>query len=123
MPSSVYNHIYKSERLGNYIKEGNGYKLERHFIEDISTKLGAETVTVKVSNELRELVELFPAGAKRGFLEETIDCFEAGANRATVVMCWVFTIDHLFDYIYAHKKAEFDTVLPQIQTKGLKSNA
>jgi len=52
---------------------------------------------------------------------ETIDCFEAGANRATITMAWILAVDHLFAYITIHKLAEFDAALAA--DKGVKFNA
>jgi hypothetical protein len=38
------------------------------------------------------------------FLKETIDCFEAGANRATIAMCWILTMDHLIGHVLKNQK-------------------
>jgi hypothetical protein len=107
---------YLSEGLTSnpqlYIKAGQtGYRLQRHYREELSAKLGAETVVAQTSAELRRLELIFPPGAKKDFLLETISCFEAGANRATVVMCWILTIDHLFDHVMNHKLPEFNMAL------------
>jgi hypothetical protein len=48
---------------------------------------------------------------RRKFLVEAVDCFEAGANRAAIVMTWILTVDHLYDYILANKLAEFNVEL------------
>lgn len=103
-----------------YIKTNGGYKLQRHMREALSKKLGAEKVTAQTSATLRSLEHKLPDGADKDFLKETIDCFEAGANRATIVMAWVLATDHLFSYILAHKLADFNSVLRLNTDKGVK---
>lgn len=101
-----------------YIKASGGYKLQRHMREALSRKLGAEKVTAQTSATLRGLEHKLPDGPGKEFLKEAVDCFEAGANRATIVMVWILAMDHLFAYILAHKLAEFNAALSK--DKGVK---
>jgi hypothetical protein len=66
-----------------YIKGNGGYRLQRHAREALSSKLGAQKVTAQTSATLRGLEHKMPEGSDKEFLRETIDCFEAGADRAT----------------------------------------
>ncbi|RMA41617.1 hypothetical protein D9R08_14875 [Rhodophyticola porphyridii] len=61
-----------------------------------------------------------PDGSAKLFLAETLDCFEAGANRATIVMAWILAVNHLFDYILKHKHVEFNAVLAKNTDKRVK---
>lgn len=103
-----------------YLKHNGGYKLQRHMRENLSAKLGAETITVQTSATLRGLEQKLPTGVDKDFLKETIDCFEAGANRATIVMAWILTMNHLFEYILAHKLSEFNSILSTNKDKSVK---
>jgi hypothetical protein len=104
-----------------YIKaKGGGYKLQRHMREALSRKLGAEMVTAQTSATLRGLEHKLPEGADREFLKEAVDCFEVGANRATIVMVWILAMDHLFAYILAHKLVEFNGALSLNTDKSVK---
>lgn len=94
-----------------YIKLNGGYKLQRHMREALSRKLGAETVIAQTSATLRGLEHKLPTGASKEFLKEAIDCFEIGANRAAIVMAWILTMDHMFNYIIRHKLSEFNGAL------------
>ena len=94
-----------------FIKTNGGYKLQRHAREALSLKLGVETATAQTSASLRSLEHKLPEGQDKDFLKEAIDCFEVGANRATIVMAWILAIDHLFAYILTHKLQEFNAVL------------
>jgi len=103
-----------------YIRANGGYKLQRHMREALSRKLGAEKVMAQTSATLRGLEHKLPEGADKDFLKEAVDCFEARANRAAIVMVWILAIDHLFSYILAHKLAEFNAVLAQNKDKSVK---
>lgn len=104
-----------------FIKTKAGYKLQRHMREELSKRLGSETLTAQTSATLRSLEHRLPAGADKEFLKEAIDCFEIGANRAAIVMTWILTMDHLFAYILAHKLSDFNTALSK--DKGVKINS
>lgn len=103
-----------------YIKANGGYKLQRHMREALSRKLGAEKVTAQTSATLRGLEHNLPEGGDKDFLKEAVDCFEAGANRATIVMVWILAMDHLFAHILAHKLAEFNAALALNTDKSVK---
>jgi len=103
-----------------FIKVDGGYKLQRHMREALSEKLGAEKITAQTSATLRGLELMMPEGGAKNFLKETIDCFEAGANRATIVMTWILAMDHLFAYILAHKLADFNAALAKNTDKSVK---
>ena len=103
-----------------YVRANGGYKLQRHMREALSAKLGAEKVTAQTSATLRGLENKLPDGADKDFLKEAVDCFEAGANRATILMVWILTIDHLFAYISAHKLSEFNAALALNTDKSIK---
>lgn len=106
-----------------YLRVNGGYKLQRHMREALSKKLGAEKVTGQTSATLRGLEHKLPEEADKDFLKETIDCFEAGANRATIVMAWILATDHLFSYILKHKLTEFNAALARNTDKSVKVKA
>lgn len=106
-----------------YVKAGNGYKLQRHMREALSKKLGAETTISQTSATLRSLEHKVPPGAAKEFLAETLDCFEFGANRATIVMAWILAVNHLYDYILKHRLAEFNAALAKNTDKRVKVSA
>lgn len=105
---------------GLFVKADKGYKLQRHHREALSKRLGAERVVAQTSVELRKLEGRLGSGPSRDFLKETIDCFEAGANRATIVMCWILTLDHLSEHVLKHHKVAFNAVLAANTDKRVK---
>lgn len=103
-----------------FIKVNGGYKLQRHMREMLSKKLGAERIIAQTSATLRGLERKVKEGSRKEFLNETINCFEAGANRATITMGWILAMDHLFAYILKHKLTEFNASLAK--DRGVKLN-
>jgi hypothetical protein len=72
---------------------------------------------------LRGLEHKLPEGVDKDFLKEAIDCFEAGANRATIVMVWILALDHLFAHVLVHKLAEFNAALEKNTDKRVRVTA
>lgn len=107
-------------RPAKYIRSNSRYKLHRHMREELSRKLGAEKVIAQTSATLRGLEHKLTDGAAMDFLKEAIDCFEAGANRATIVMVWILAMDQLFAHILAHNLLAFNTVLAANTDKSVK---
>jgi hypothetical protein len=115
---------YLSEGIGRkeYVKRDKGYRLQRHYLEGLAARLGARAAKAQSNAELRKL-ETRVSGPKREFLKETIDCFEAGANRATIIMCWILAVDHLCEYIFAKHLAAFNGELAKVTDKRVKVSA
>lgn len=94
-----------------YVKTTVGYRLQRTYSDEISKSLGANRVVIQTSAELRKLETRLPDGPTKIFLVETIDCFEAGANRAAIVMAWILSMNLLCNHIINHKLTEFNAAL------------
>ena len=119
-PSRTAQILSEGVNEGIFVKASEGYKLQRHFRENLSKRLGAERLVVQANAELRKLEVKIPEGPTKGFLKETIDCFEVGANRATIVMCWILAMDHLISYVMAHHLPAFNAVLARNTDKRVK---
>jgi hypothetical protein len=119
-PTRTAQYLSEGVNAKNFVKANRGYKLQRHYREILSKRLGAENIVLQTSAELRKLESRLPAGSTKDFLRETIDCFEAGANRATIVMCWILIVDHLMAYVMKNHAAAFDMVLAANTDKRVK---
>lgn len=65
-------------------------------------------VVQSLANNLKpHLLKINDADTK-AFVEEAIDCFEAGLYRSAVVMSWIGAISTLYDYIINNKLIEFN---------------
>lgn len=103
-----------------YIKAAHGYKLQRHAREKIAERIGSSSIVTQTSKSLLSLQERFPEGKEKDFLQETTRCFEAGANRATVVMAWILAVSHLQRFILAKKLSEFNAALATNKDRRVK---
>jgi hypothetical protein len=103
-----------------YVKVVGGYRLHRSFKAEISSKLGPERIQAQTSIELRSLESKFQEGPAKAFLKETIDCFEVGANRATIVMCWQLVMDHLSELVLQKHLKAFNEKLALVTNKRVK---
>lgn len=121
-PARIRAHLSEGLRSKpqRFVKVDGGYSLQRHHRETLSKFLGAERVVVQANVELRKLERKVSEGAAKEFLKETIDCFEAGANRATIVMCWILTMDHLFELVLKKHLPAFNAELAKVADKRVK---
>lgn len=113
LPSWLASHFSKGLKSNprRFVKAANGYRLEGKRREKIALALSIVGGDLQTSAALERLELLVPDGPKRDFLQETIKCFSAGANRAAVVMCWNLTLHHLQDHVLAHASASFAQAL------------
>jgi hypothetical protein len=103
-----------------FVKANGGYRLHRNHREDLATRLGTHKAALQTSSVLRKLEARITAAAEKGFLTETLDCFEIGANRATITMCWILTIDHLCEYVLKSHVAAFNSELAKVTDRRVK---
>ncbi|GAK59286.1 hypothetical protein U27_06263 [Candidatus Vecturithrix granuli] len=72
---------------------------------------------------LQELLRKVKNPQENDFLQEAIKCFEVAALRATVIMVWNLTIDHLYEYILANKIIDFNRELAKNTDRRIKITA
>lgn len=48
---------------------------------------------------------------RRDFLAEAVSCLDVGARRATVILSWIATLDHMYDHVLTHGLAAFNSAL------------
>lgn len=114
VPKSISQYLSRglSTKPRRFVKVGTGgYKLERHRRETIAQELGGETHTVEIPTELRTLEEQLPDGPGKEWMKEALDCFGVEAYRASLIMVWIFALDHMFNYILTHKISDFNAAL------------
>lgn len=103
-----------------FIKRSDGYTLERIVELELQKTLSTGPVRKETSYLLTNLLKDVADIHQRSFLQEAIDCYEIGAKRASIVMAWILTVNHLYNYIYKHKKDDFDAVLSNNNDKKVK---
>ncbi len=106
----------------SYVKDDKiGYRLHRIVCDNISEELGSTRIVTQVSAELRGLECLLSEEAYTKYLVEAVDCFEAGANRASIVMTWNLAIYCIFEYIWKNALSDFNEALAKSPDKRIKS--
>lgn len=60
---------------------------------------------------LKKFIAKVGGGNQRRFIEEAVSCLAVDARRATILMIWVATIDHFYEYILTNKLADFNGAL------------
>ncbi len=124
-------HMTPYTRISQFLSEGSsrkymkkpifvrvgksGYRLERSEEQRIKELVKTEPIKVHTSKTLRELLDNLTLERERQFLEETIRCYEVDAYRAAIVMGWILTLDHLYEYIINHKLTDFNYAMSKNQ--------
>ncbi|TWW02228.1 hypothetical protein FEF09_03495 [Chitinophaga pinensis] len=58
--------------------------------------------------------------SEKSFLIDAIKSFEAEAFRAAIVMIWLLTLDHIYEFILNNKLTDFNTELAKVTDKRVK---
>lgn len=121
-PKNTSAYLSKSLNGKNarFVKVPGGYRLQRGYRDEIAVNLGASAKVMQTSAELRKLESRLPAGAEKGFLKELIDCFEIGANRAAIVLCWILVVDHLYEHVLQYHLTAFNAALAKNTDKRVR---
>jgi hypothetical protein len=85
----------------------------------------AEAVTDRflsdVISYLRKFISKITEENQRKFIAEAVACLGVDARRATIVMTWAATIDHLYDHILKHKLDDFNRAIQRRSEKNYSS--
>jgi len=95
------------------------YCLTQTGIEEIEEFLSGKDVTEVVEGRfssytqpyLEKLISRVSDDNQKKFLSEASACMAVKARRATIIMVWIVTIDHLREYIIQRKLHDFNTAL------------
>ncbi len=104
--------LMKGSKSGQYslaipgLTEVEAYLSSGSKAEAIIDKFLAEAIPY-----LRKFVSKVGEENQRKFMAEAVSCLGVDARRATIIMTWAGTIDHLHDYIIAHKLNDFNNAL------------
>ena len=107
-------------KTAKYLKLKPGYHLERNAELEIQKSLHSGPSRQGTSYLLRAMLPKIEDSNKRAFLQEAIDCYEIGARRASIVLTWILTINHLYEYILANELSTFNAALAKNKDKRVK---
>ena len=60
---------------------------------------------------LKRIISKVNDNNRKNFLAEAISCLGVEARRATIILTWITTIDHLYEFILQKKLSEFNNAL------------
>lgn len=103
--------IIKS-KTGRYSLSIHGLaEVEAILPEGDATSEGFTTFLKAAVPYLKRTIAKVEDETRREFLAEAIACLGVEARRATIVMTWLATMDHLYEYVFTHKLADFNRAL------------
>lgn len=108
---AVYLSEGTSKKGGRYVKHAKGYRLERAAFDEIRSVVDAEPKRVQVAKQLSDLIPKLTDSQERSFLEEAIRSYRVESYRATIIMVWILTMDHLQKHVFGNCLAEFNAAL------------
>ncbi len=76
-------------------------------------KYGSRPAAIYISKLLTDLPTRIPNLAERTYLDEALVCFNVGAFRASIVMCWNLAYDHLCELVLTRHLRDFNAQLPK----------
>jgi hypothetical protein len=89
------------------LKDSRGYSLVRQLRDEMARRYSARPTAVYISTLLRELPAELPNLAERTYLDEALACFNAGAFRASIVMCWNLAYEHFCEFVLSKHLTDF----------------
>jgi len=92
------------------IKKGR-YSLSLFGLNEVENYLKIKSQMGKGVESLRNLLDKLSEGSQKKFLEEAINCANAEAKRASIVMTWLLAVDHLQEYIIKNRISDFNVEL------------
>lgn len=106
LSSPIMLQIDEEDHIDYYIK----YLSDKISARNPSTLPHVKDIQEK-RKDLRELLPKIKDGDQNSFLDEAMKCLEFGAYRASIIMTWNLTIDHLYNYVLDKKLSEFNAYL------------
>lgn len=112
---------YITENLKNkFIRLKDRYYLEANRKKEIKSLLEIDIYKTVAKKSLNNLTDKLTIESEKEFLREAIICFNVGAYRASVIMVWILTIEHMNNYVYNNNLAAFNSALSRAPEKKLK---
>lgn len=118
--TAAYLSEESKNRKGRYIKQETGYRLQRAVQQEIKRIVENEPRVVAVSEQLNGLVNQVKDSQELSFLHEAINCYKVEAYRASIVMVWALTMDHLLKYVFGQKLNDFNLAVSKCRDKKIK---
>jgi hypothetical protein len=110
-PVNPANALAKLKHEDELVKIDVGYRPSAHLKEAMKRELEHAPPLLKAEPHIASLLKEVTRPDAKSFLEEAHLCLRANAPRAAIVMTWIVVIDHLYEYVLAHKLSAFNVEL------------
>ena len=97
---SVYLPRLASKKPPQLTKEKDGYRLAASVRRELDIRLGGDPTVIAVAKVLTDLPTRLSDLQEREFLTEALSCYRVRAFRASIVMAWNLTYDHLIRWVF-----------------------
>lgn len=95
--SSLIPQLAKNKPV-SFLKTKTGYSFHRN-VKKYFDNIYNDTHEIEISNKLRDLLPTVKSIEQKTFLEEAIKCFEVKAYRGAIILCWLVTMDVLYEFV------------------------
>jgi hypothetical protein len=107
-PNEIFSKLKYEDQL---VKTVEGFRPSAHLKESARKELENKPPLLKAEPHIESLLKKVNRPDAKHFLEEAHLCLRANAPRAAIVMTWIVVIDHLYEYVLAHKLSDFNVEL------------
>lgn len=121
--TQIFQDIYqinqkKKGKKQRFIRNSDSsFILARSRAGELTKEIVLDSHKTEINNVLRDLLTKISNPSEKIFLEEAIKTYEVEAYRASIIMVWLLTLDHLFEYILANKHQDFIVALRKANNK------
>ena len=110
-PVNPSDTLAKLRNDNELVKVDVGYRPSAHLKQAIKRELQQAPPLLKAEPHIADLLKKVTRPDAKSFLEEANLCLRANAPRAAIVMTWIVVVDHLYEYVLAHKLPAFSAEL------------
>jgi hypothetical protein len=113
IPKYLSDNSIKKKGQQKFIKNNKNstYKISRQAFIELEKGINLDVPVIIVNNAMRSLLDRLQKQSEKDYLEEAIRTFEVEAYRASIIMVWLLTLDHIYEYILANKLTDFIAAL------------
>ena len=98
---SVYLPRLVSKKPPQLIREKGGFRLAGALKRSLDVRFGGDPTVAAVAKALSDLPARIPSLPEKDFLTEALNCYRVRAFRATIIMVWNLTYDHVVRWVLA----------------------
>jgi hypothetical protein len=99
--TSVYLPRLAGKKPPQIMKDKGGYRLAGALRRTLDTKYGGDPTVTAVAKTLSDLPAKIPDLDEKDFLTEALNCYRVRAFRASIIMVWNLSYDHLVRWVFA----------------------